>query len=115
MTHEDFVLDLYAVADERVTRDLARCANHRATLDLDERPDASVGADAAAIEIRERPYRDVLAELDVFDQAERSIVGRPIGHAQSTSRPRACDDTLVEKSVIRANLVVAWLDQHYLR
>ena len=43
-------------------------ADHRAALDLDERPDPRVVADRAAVEVRERVDDDVLAELDVVEQ-----------------------------------------------
>ena len=52
----------------------------RAALDLDERADAGVVADPAAVEVRERVDDDVLAELDVVDQAVRRVVGGAVSH-----------------------------------
>src|SRR5262245_6045568 len=62
-----------------MARDLAGRADHGPGLDLDESPDPGVVADPAAVEVRERPDRHVLAELDVDDQAMRGFVGGPIG------------------------------------
>jgi hypothetical protein len=50
---EDLVLNRHAVADEAVARDLAVRANHGTALHLDERADARVVADAAAIQVHQ--------------------------------------------------------------
>jgi len=83
VTDENLILDLHAVANERVARDLARRAYRRSPLDLDEGSDAGVTPDAAAVEVAERPDGHVLPELDVVDQPERSGVCRAIGHVHN--------------------------------
>ena len=67
MTDENLILDLHAVADERVARDLASRADRRPPLDLDEGSDAGVTPDAAAVKVRERPDSYVFTEFDVVD------------------------------------------------
>ena len=59
VTDEHFILDRHPFANERVARNLAVRANHRVFLNLHERPDARIVADAAAIQIDEGIYPDV--------------------------------------------------------
>src|SRR5690242_2711925 len=53
MADEHLVLDHDTFADEAVRRDLAAGADTGVLLDLDERPDARSGADAASIKIHQ--------------------------------------------------------------
>src|SRR5205807_2846714 len=73
---EHLVLDLDAVTDEGVAGDLAERSDDGSRLDLHEGADARVIADAAPVEVREGPDRDVLAELHLADEAERRVVCR---------------------------------------
>jgi hypothetical protein len=66
---EDFVFDLDAGADERMTLDLAALSDHDPALDFDERPDACVVSEAAAVEIRERLDDHALTEFDIVQEA----------------------------------------------
>jgi hypothetical protein len=59
---EDLVLDLDALADERVALNLAAPPDHGSFLDLDERSDLRLVADFTAVEI------DELGELHIFSQ-----------------------------------------------
>ncbi len=79
MADEDLVLDLDAVADERMARDLAGGPDHGSCLDLHERADPGVVADPAAVQVREGPHEDALTELHVADETERRLVCRLIG------------------------------------
>jgi hypothetical protein len=65
VTHEHLVFDRYAVAQERVTGDLAARTDDGAALDLDECGDASVVTDAAAIHVRGVVHGDALTELSI--------------------------------------------------
>lgn len=80
VAHEDLVADLDPVTDERVTLNLAIGPDYCSTLDLDERSNACVVADTAAVEVRERVYDNALAEAHVLDEAVRRIVRRLIRH-----------------------------------
>ena len=62
-------------------------ADDGAALDLDERADPRAVADPAAVEVGERLHDDVIAELDVVDQAVRGLVGRPVSHGRSSRGP----------------------------
>jgi hypothetical protein len=75
MAHEDLVLDLDPLADERMALDLAVRADDDTSLDLDERADMRIVADAAAVQVRKGPYDDILSELDAVDEAKRGVVG----------------------------------------
>jgi hypothetical protein len=47
-------------------------------LDLDERPDSRVVADAAAVQVRERLDDHVRAEDDLVDQPIRGVIRRAV-------------------------------------
>jgi hypothetical protein len=79
---EDLILELDALADERVALHLAARPNDHATLDLHERAHARAVADPASVEVRERLDDDVAPELDAVDQAERSVVGRRVRYGR---------------------------------
>src|SRR5207248_10733338 len=78
--------DSHAVADDRVALDLAVRADDSAALDFDIWADARVVADLAAVEVRERVDDDVIAELDIVDQAVRRVVDRTVSHARNAAR-----------------------------
>jgi hypothetical protein len=80
VANEDLILDRHAVTDERVALDFATRTDDRASLDLDIRTNASVVADLAAVQIRERINDHVFAELDVGDQSIGGVVYRAIRH-----------------------------------
>src|SRR5439155_12265669 len=92
VTDEDLVLDRHAVAYERVALHLAAGADARAALNLDERPDARPVPDRAAVEVRERADPDVVAEVDVVEEAADRLVDwarRLIpSHRRRRRRPR---------------------------
>src|SRR5438128_720778 len=80
---EDLVADLDSVAHEGVALHLAALADRRAALDLHERADARLVADPAAVEVRERPDDDAVAERDVVDQPVRSVVDGCVSHGRT--------------------------------
>jgi hypothetical protein len=86
---EDLVVDRDAGADEGVALDLAALADLDAGLDLDERPDPRLGADPAAVEVRERLDDDAVAELDVAKEAVGRLVRRPGGQLSLRRTRRA--------------------------
>ena len=65
MTHEDFVLDRDAFADEGMAGDFAAGADDRVLLNLHKRADATLVADPAAVEINETMDRDVFSQPNV--------------------------------------------------
>jgi hypothetical protein len=71
---EDLVLDLNAVADERVARDLAGDADRCPPLHLHEGSDAGVTPDAAAVKVAERPDGHVFTELDAVDHRKATAL-----------------------------------------
>src|SRR5205823_10323866 len=72
--------------DEAVALDLAAGADHDVALDLHERADACLVADATAVEIRERGDDDVTPELGVVDHPVGGVVrGLPF-HPRSSSQ-----------------------------
>ena len=74
MPDEDAVFKRDAGADEGVALDLAARAHDRSGLNLDERPDARLVADAAAVQVREGLDDHPVAELDVGDEAMGRLV-----------------------------------------
>src|SRR2546421_8155434 len=104
---EDLILDLHAAADERVAGNLARLADRGPSLHLHERSDPTAAADAAPVEVAERPDRHVLAELDLVDDPKGSVVRRLIGHARSNPR-RGRHGTLGSKKWHAYNLCAEW-------
>jgi hypothetical protein len=87
MPHEHLVLDDDAVTHERVALDLAVTADHHTMLNLDERADPGVVADAAAVKVRERVDEHVRAKLDLGDKPIWRVVRRLRRHAGSTLSP----------------------------
>src|SRR5262249_18581185 len=77
VSHEDFVLDGYTLADEGVTLDLASRTDLGILLDLDEGPDPCVVADPAAVEVNERVQDDVFSQPDVRRDPEETGRIRP--------------------------------------
>jgi hypothetical protein len=84
VAYEDLVLNLDTAADKAVTLDFAARAYNSVTLDLDERAHTRVVADAASIKVRERRDGDVLAEVDLIDEAVGSVVRRVRRHEPYT-------------------------------
>lgn len=74
VTHEDFILDRHALADKSVAGDFAAGADDRVFLNLDKRPDPTLVADRAAVEINEAVDRDVFSQPHVGCDPE--TVGR---------------------------------------
>ena len=81
------VAELDPVTDEGVALDLAATTDHRAPLDLHERADPRPVADTTAVEVRERVDEHSLAEVDIVDQPEWSVVRRSGAHDSSDYRP----------------------------
>jgi hypothetical protein len=81
VTDENLALHAHAFADERVALDLAARPDLDTPLHLDERADARMVADPAAVQVRERVHDDSIAELDVLNQAVRRIVAGSVGHS----------------------------------
>jgi hypothetical protein len=75
MADEDLVLELNSLADECMALDLAVRADDDTPLDLDERANLRIVADAATVEVRERPYDDVSPKIYAVDETKGSIVG----------------------------------------
>src|SRR5690606_22487019 len=71
---EDLVLDVHALADERVRGHLAACADEGVLLDLHERADARLVADRAAVEIHEIGVKDP----DVLPEANAVCNGHAV-------------------------------------
>ena len=65
MTHEDVIFDGYPFADERMTRHLDVLADMRVLLNLDERSDAAVVANATTVQINEAVDADIFAEMNI--------------------------------------------------
>jgi hypothetical protein len=65
VTDEGVILDGHALADERVTGDLAAPPDGRVLLNLDEGADLGFVADRAPVQIDEFTQPDALTEPDV--------------------------------------------------
>jgi glycosyltransferase involved in cell wall biosynthesis len=80
MADEDLVLELDPLAEECMTLDLAVRADDDPSLDLYERTDVRIVANAAAVEVGERAHDNIPSEVDLVDETKRSIVHRRMHH-----------------------------------
>jgi hypothetical protein len=67
VTDKDFVVDLDAGADERMTGDLATLADCGAALNLDERAYSCVVADGTTVKVRKRLNHNAFPEPDLIE------------------------------------------------